>query len=277
VNSKLKEIDYGKSRVRVARVKRLADRHEFTDLTVAVRLQGTFEDCYLSGDNSLVIPTDTMKNTIYAIGATNGLDPIERFACALARHFLDTHAHVSSASIDIVEHCWNRIDPYAFEQSQSQRLASVQVTRDGASIHAGIDNLVLLKTTKSGFTGFLKDKYTTLPETNDRIFATSVKAVWRYASRDASGDVDFDAVMQSSRATLIRVFAEHDSLAVQQTLYAIADAVLNAHPEIAEIRLTLPNRHYIPVNLVPLGLENRNEIFLPTDEPHGLIEACLSR
>jgi urate oxidase len=214
-----------------------------------------------------------MKNTVYAIAAANGLDPVEHFGCKLARHFLDTHAHVSSATIDVIEHCWNRIDPYAFEQSQSQRLATVHLTRESATIHAGIDNLVLLKTTKSGFAGFLKDKYTTLPETNDRIFATSIKAVWRYSS----AELDFDAPMQSCRATLLRVFAEHDSLAVQQTLYAMGDAILAAHPEIAEIRLTLPNKHYIPVNLVPLGLENRNEIFLPTDEPHGLIEACLSR
>jgi urate oxidase len=274
VTSKLKDIDYGKSRVRVAKIKRLGDRHDFADLTAAIRLQGSFEQCYLAGDNSMVVPTDTMKNTVYAFAAQMDLDPVEGFARKLGQHFLDTHAHVTAATIDLVEHAWRRIDSFAFEQEQWFRLATVKVVRGGdVTVHAGIDNLVLLKTTKSAFTGYLKDKYTTLPETNDRIFATSVRAVWRYATPE----IDFDATMAACRRTLVETFAAHDSRAVQETLYAMGDAVLKSQGAIAEIRLTLPNRHYLPVNLAPLGFENRNEVFLPTDEPHGLIEACLTR
>jgi len=273
VPTKLKDIDYGKSRVRVAKINRHPDRHEFSDLTVDLRLQGSFEECYLAGDNSLIVPTDTMKNTVYTIAADVDLDPVEPFALKLAEHFLTTHSHVKAATIHVAEHRWSRVDPHAFEQGQSLRLAEVEMTRDGATVHAGLDHLVLLKTTKSAFEGYLKDRYTTLPETSDRIFATSVRAVWRYTS----ATVDFNASMERCRRTLIDVFAAHNSRAVQETLYAMGDRVLQSQSEIDEIRLTLPNKHYLPVNLKPLGLENRNEIFLPTDEPHGVIEACLTR
>jgi len=271
--SALKHINYGKSRVRVAKIVRHENRHDFSDLTVDLRLQGGFEECYLSGDNSMVIPTDTMKNTVYAIAAGQSLDPVEGFARAAGEHFLATHAHVCSAQIDIVEHRWDRLDPYAFEQGRPVRFASALVSRDGVTIHSGVDNLILLKTTKSAFAGYLKDRYTTLKETTDRILATSLKATWRYINLE----VDYNAVMASCRRLMVEVFAAHDSLAVQQTLYAMGDAVLQQHEEIAEISLSMPNKHYLPVNLELLGLENRNEIFLPTDEPHGQIEACVIR
>ncbi len=273
MTSKLKSIEYGKARVRVAKIERHEDRHEFREFTVAVRLAGPFENCYLTGDNSMVVPTDTMKNTVYAIAAQTSLAPAERYAIKLGQHFLDTHAHVTGVDMDIVEHRWDRLDPFTFEQGQSRRLAFVQMTRDGVAVQAGIDNLVVLKTTKSSFAGYLKDKYTTLKETSDRILGTSVRAVWNYDSTD----LDFEATMASCRKIMIDVFTAHDSLAVQQTIYAMGDAVLQAHPQIGEIRITLPNKHYLPVNLEVLGLENKNEIFMPTDEPHGLIEACITR
>ena len=271
--STLKSMNYGKSRVRVAKIVREGERHQFADFTVDVRLQGSFEDCYLVGDNSMVVPTDTMKNTVYAIASLYGLTPPESFALALARHFLNEHAHVRSARIDVVAHDWHRLDGFTFEKGAANGLVSAEVSREGAVVESGLDNLILLKTTKSAFTGFLKDKYTTLKETNDRILATSLRAVWRYGRND----VDYAAAWTSCRKLLVHVFTAHDSLAVQQTLYAMGSAVLDAHPEISEIRLAMPNKHYLPVDLRPLGLENKNEIFLPTDEPHGQIEATLQR
>ena len=264
---------YGKSNIRMLQVRRYGDRHTIVDLTVAVRFEGAFDTSYTDGDNRDVLPTDTMKNTVYVLAAEHGLDPVEEFALKLGRHFLKTYAHVNSALIEVEEHRWNRIDPYTFEQGPSRRLANVEIQRESVTIHAGIDNLVVLKTTKSAFEGFPRDPYTTLKETTDRILATSVRALWRYATTE----VDFHRLMESSRQTLIEVFAKHESRAVQQTLYAMGEAVLEQHPEITEIRLTLPNKHYLSVNLEPFGLENRNEIFLPTDEPYGVIEACLSR
>jgi urate oxidase len=271
--AQLKDIDYGKSRVRVAKVNRRDGHHDFTELNVAVRLQGRFAASYLEGDNSLIVPTDTMKNTVYAMAALHELDPPEAFGRALAQHFLSTHSHVSSVRVMMEGSTWNRIDPFAFEHSEALRLADVDISRNDCTIHAGLDHLLMLKTTKSAFEGYLKDRYTTLRETSDRIFATSVRAYWRYSTTV----IDFNATMASCKKILTDVFAGHLSRAVQETLYEMGDAVLKAHPEIEEIRLTLPNKHYLPVNLEPLGLENKGEIFLPTDEPHGLIEACLTR
>ncbi|MBM3762650.1 MAG: urate oxidase [Acidobacteria bacterium] len=273
MSSKLQAIDYGKSRVRVAKINRQAGEHGFSDLTIDIRLQGQFHDAYLKGDNSLVVPTDTMKNVVYALAATRSLDPIEEFGQALAAHFWQSHEHVTGATLDIIEHDWRRLDPYAFELGQSRRLARVESTRNGVVFSAGIDNLVVLKTTKSSFVGFLKDAYTTLPESLDRIMATSVKAVWRYGNTA----VDFNASFERCRQNMVEVFVAHDSKAVQETLFAMGDAVLSKQPEIEEIRLTMPNKHYLPVRLTPFGLENRNEVFLPTDEPHGSIEALLTR
>jgi urate oxidase len=271
--TQLKSIDYGKSRVRVAKINRRDGHHDFSELTVAIRLQGNFEASYLAGDNSLVIPTDTMKNTVYGIAAGHDLNPPEAFGQTLCQHFLATHNHIVSARVVMESPSWSRIDPFTFEHGQAVRLAEVEATRDAVTVHAGLDNLVLLKTTKSSFEGYLRDRFTTLKETSDRIFATSVRAYWRYATPLP----DFNAAMNTCRAALVKVFADHDSRAVQETLYAMGSAVLAAVPEVAEIRLTLPNKHYLPVNLEPLGLENRNEIFLPTDEPHGLIEATIAR
>ncbi len=271
--STLKTIDYGKSRVRVAKIDRQPREHGFTDLTIDIRLQGPFHDAYLKGDNRLVVPTDTMKNVVYALAATRALDPVEEFGQALAEHFWQSHGHVTGANVDIVAHSWQRLDPYAFALGQPRRLARVESTREALVWYGGVDSLVVLKTTKSSFAGFLRDRYTTLADSSDRIMATSVKAVWRFASKPAC----FNASFEHCRQTLVDVFVGHDSKAVQETLYAMGDAVLSTRPEIDEIRLTMPNKHYVPVNLTPLGLDNRNEIFLPTDEPHGSIEACLAR
>lgn len=273
MSSKLQAIDYGKSRVRVAKVNRQPGEHSFTDLTIDIRLQGQFQDAYFKGDNSLVVPTDTMKNVVYALAASRPLDPMEEFGQALAAHFWQSHDHVTGASIDMIGHGWQRLDPYAFELGHARRLARIESTRDAVVVRAGIDNLVVLKTTRSAFVGFLQSPYTTLPENSDRILATSVKADWRYGNPA----VDFNASFERCRKTMVDVFVAHGSKAVQETLFAMGDAVLSQQLEIDEIRLTMPNKHYLPVDLTPFGLENRNEVFLPTDEPHGTIEALLTR
>jgi urate oxidase len=187
---------------------------------------------------------------------------------------------VARVIIEIVEHGWTRINlseephPHSFTKSgDEKRTSRINATRDGVTVESGIEDLIVLKTTKSGFAGFIKDEYTTLPETTDRILATSVKANWLYANPEAA-TAD---VWHSVRKTIIETFSEHDSLSVQHTLYAMCKAVLENFPEIAEIAFSLPNIHYLPIDFSRFGLENDNRIFLPTDEPHGLIEARLSR
>jgi urate oxidase len=271
---------YGKSCVRLAKVTRRQDRHDFKDLAVAVRFEGDFESAHVAGDNSTILPTDTMKNTVYALASSHPLDEIEDFARVLVAHFLENNLQVSRVRVRIAERLWSRIvvsgtpHRHAFVGSGSEeRIATVTGTRGSFAVEAGIGGLVVLKTTDSGFEGFIRDRFTTLPEASDRIFATEIEANWVYAQPD----VAFGLYWRSVRQTLLDEFATHPSRSVQHTLYRMGEEVLERFGEIEEIRLSLPNKHHLPFNLAPLGLENANEIFVPTDAPYGLIEAVIRR
>jgi len=269
---------YGKSRVRLVKVRRTRDPHEIVDLTVDVQLEGDFEAVYVAGDNASCIATDTMKNTVYALARQDPIEHVETFAARLANHFAAQPA-VARARINAVEHRWARLSvggrshPHAFVQDGDEQWTAV-VTRDGAGteVVAGITNLVVLKTTDSAFSGFPRDAYTTLPETEDRILATSVTASWKYRAETC----DY-AARDRIRTALVETFAAHQSRSVQHTLYAMADAALSACADADEITLTLPNRHHLLVDLTPFGLDNPNEIFVATDAPYGLIEATVAR
>ena len=264
----------------MVQVLRRPDRHDLRDLTVGIRFLGEYDESYTAGDNSGVLPTDTMKNTVYALAARHTVREPEAFAAALSRHFLEHNPRLRRVRIDISEHLWRRIPRgerehgHAFVRSGSEtRTVAVQASRKRLLVGAGISDLVILKSAHSAFSGFERDEYTTLPETRDRILATSLTAAWRYAQPD----VDFAAAWHAVRSILLETFAEHHSESVQHTLHAMGEAVLGSIADVTAIRLTMPNRHHLPVDLSPFGLENRNEIFVATDEPHGLIEATLIR
>jgi len=277
---------YGKSEVRLVKVRRTRDPHEIVDLTIAVQLEGAFEPVYTKGDNSPCIATETMKNTVYALARQDAIEHAETFACRLADHFAAKPA-VSRVRISAVEHRWERLSvggrphPHAFVQPGGERWTAVitkDVTKDatkqagGTEVVAGLENLVVLKTTDSAFAGFPRDEFTTLPETQDRILATSVTASWTYRR----GATDF-AARQRIRSALVETFAAHESQSVQHTLYAMANAALAACGDATAITLTMPNRHHLLVDLEPFGLDNPNEIFVATEQPYGLIEATVSR
>jgi len=273
--------NYGKARVRLMKVARQGERHEMQNLTVKIAFEGDFEDVHVTGDYSLVLPTDTMKNTVYTLSQqTQEIEEIEAFAQRLANHFLTNNSQVSQVVIEIAEHEWTRMSfndaphEHSFiKGGDEKRTTKLSATRESLTIESGIEDLIVLKTTKSGFVGFIKDCYTSLPESSDRIFCTSVKADWRYKNTEsATGEAWRDI-----RRTIIETFAGHDSLSVQHTLYAMGEAVLEKFAEVEEISFSLPNIHCLPVDFTRFGLENDNRIFMPTDEPHGLIEARLSR
>jgi len=269
----LRATAYGKSRVRLVQLTRRNDRHELCDLTIAIRFQGDYDESYTAGDNSAVLPTDTMKNTVYALAAEHPFDDIEDFGLALTDHFIQTYPQVASARVEMAEHLWERIDPHAFRRAGTERRTAV-VTRCAETVRvvAGLEDLVVMKTAKSAFEGFPRDRWTTLKETADRLLATAVRATWRY-SRPY---VPFGRLWNEVRRVLLETFADHDSLSVQHTLYAMGEAVLQT-VDVEEIRIAMPNKHHIPVDLTLFGLENRNEIFVATPEPYGLIEATLRR
>jgi len=263
---------YGKSRVRLVKVRRSRDPHELVDLTIDVQLEGAFDAVYVDGDNSPCIATDTMKNTVYALARNYSIDHIESFAARLADHFIAKPA-VANVRIGVVEHRWDRVAPHAFVQPGGEQWTA-DVTRDKktTAITAGLTNLVVLKTTDSAFSGFPRDEYTTLPETGDRIMATSVTATWTYRA----GTKDF-GVRDHIRKALVDTFAAHLSKSVQHTLYAMGEAALAACADATAITLTMPNRHHLLVDLKPFGMDNPNEIFVATDQPFGLIEATICR
>jgi len=266
---------YGKAEVRLVKITRDTDRHRIQDLNVTSQLHGDFEAAHTAGNNAHVVATDTQKNTVYAF-ARDGVPSTEEFLLRLGRHFTSSFEWVTGGRWAAQEFFWDRIQDHdhAFSRNKSEvRTAVLQIHGDEASIVAGIEDLTVLKSTGSEFHGFPRDKYTTLAETTDRILATDVTARWRYNTVE----VDFDAVYASVRALLLEGFAQTHSLALQQTMYEMGRKVLEAHPEIDEIKMSLPNKHHFLVDLAPFGLDNPNEVFFAADRPYGLIEATIQR
>lgn len=271
---------YGKSENRLFRVVRDSARHEIHDLNVSIALRGDFADAHVTGDQSQVLPTDTQKNTAFAFAEKYGVGEIEDFARTLARHFVDDVSPVQEARVEIEEYAWNRIDvggephDHSFVRAGDDNRTTV-VTAGGKDtwVISGVSDLVLLKTTGSEFWGFAKDEYTTLEETQDRILATSLVARWRYTE----ADIDWGKTCADIRRLLLERFAGTHSYALQQTLYAMGESVLKAHPEVAEIRFSAPNKHHFAYDVSRFGLDNPGEVFHAADRPYGLIEATVTR
>ncbi|MEN3614080.1 factor-independent urate hydroxylase [Plantactinospora sp. ZYX-F-223] len=270
---------YGKAEVRLVRVRRDGPRHDLRDLTVSIALGGDLDEVHRSGDNAHVLPTDSQKNTVYAFAREHGVDQPEEFGLLLARHFVRSAPAITRARVELTEHGWQRLGPHSFQRDGAEsRTATVTVEGDGSTVESGISGLVLLNSTDSEFRGYLKDRYTTLPETDDRILATAVEARWRHRDAGlADRGRDWAQSYAGVRAALVGAFVETYSRSLQQTLYAMGRRVLAERPEVAQLRLALPNRHHLLVDLAPFGLDNPGEVFVATDRPYGLIEGTLTR
>jgi len=270
---------YGKAQVRMVAVDRSTAVHSFVDLNVGVTLSGDLEDVHRIGSNANVVTTDTQKNTVFAFARESPVGEIEEFGLRLARHFVSSFAPITRARVNIESSGWSRIpvdgEPHShsFVASGSElRVAEVVVdSEQGAWVLSGLKDLIVLKTTGSEFSGYIKDHYTTLQETDERILSTAIAARWRHAALLHAGewDVSFDA----ARAAMLETFATHHSLSLQQTLFEMAGAAVAASPSLAEVRMSMPNRHHFLVDLERFGLDNPNLIFRVEDRPYGLIEA----
>ena len=272
--------NYGKSGIRLLRLSRSGQRHEIKDVTVDIQFEGDFGAVHIQGHNSAVLPTDTMKNTVYALAARQPVGEIEQFGMRLVSHFLTGNPQVSKVTVHIEEHLWSRIaadskpHPTAFVSGGNElRTARVIGTREETLISGGLDHLMVLRSAGSAFTGFIKDAYTTLAETRDRIFATMIKAEWIYPVSDAS----FGSCWKAIRKALVETFAIHESESVQHTLYKMAESALECCDQICEIRLSMPNKHHLAFDLSRVGMEDHGEVFVPTNEPYGLIKATVRR
>ena len=277
---KLIQHQYGKAHIRVLKVTRHGAQHSLKELDVTVGLSGDFEASYTKADNRLVVATDSIKNTvnIFAkekLGAEN-----EEFGIVLGEHFLKTYPQVTCVEISLSERCWNRIQaggkPHAHaftEKGAAKPFVKIIYTKKEFWIESGIEEVMILKTTGSGFEKFLRDQFTTLPETSDRICATKLKATWTYTKKPKS----YSATNEKILAAMLATFAKKFSPSVQVTLFQMGEAALKVAPEISQVHLALPNKHCLLVNLSPFGLENKNELYVPTDEPHGQIEGTVAR
>lgn len=265
---------YGKAEVRLVRVDRSTDRHVVHDLTVDVSLSGDMQAVHLTGDNAAVLPTDTQKNTVFAFAREHGVGEIEDFAARLTDHFVGAAPSIGAARVAVHEHPWRRLEdrPHSFAQSGGEaRTATVAYDGRARRTLSGLTGLVLLNTTASEFRGFARDRYTTLAEADDRILCTSVDATWRHETPPG----DWGKAHTAARSALVAAFADTYSRSLQQTLYAMGERLLSTCPGVAEVRLSLPNRHHFLVDLAPFGLDNPGEVFHVADRPYGLIEATV--
>ena len=283
--TKLHTNRYGKSRVRLMRLTKHFDHHDLDEWTVQILLTGDFDTAHTLGDNSKILPTDTMKNTVYFVARESKADSMEAYAQELIDYILTRNPQVSSAEVVVESTLWKRIAvdgqpfPTAFMRGSDERQTATVSRHQNQpfTITAGLDHLTILKTSQSAFTGYIKDALTTLPETTDRLFGTALKAEWPYTPEAIAAGVNFNKVRTHIREVMLAAFAKHDSLSVQQTLYAMAEAALHHTTLIDEIYLLMPNKHNLLVDLARFGQENPNHIFVPTDEPHGTIEATIRR
>ncbi len=266
---------YGKTNIRLTQVLRDGDRHELSEVSIEILFYGDFARSYTDADNSVVLPTDTIKNTIYALARQHPFVAIESFAKEVAKHFLARVERLERIAIGIEQLPWARISDHdsAFVLSgKERRTTKLLATRDQQTIHSGVSGLEILKTSHSAFAGFARDEWTTLHETTDRLLGTDLNADWTYRS----ADLDFNAEYDRIRSVLLHTFAGHMSESVQHTLYAMASAALNSSDALSEVHLIMPNKHRILADLTKFGLDNPNQIFVRTDEPSGYIEARVS-
>lgn len=279
--ARLGENRYGKSRVRLSRVTRTKDQHEFQEWTVQVLLDGDFESSFIAADNSRILPTDTIKNTVYSIARDSSATTIEEFAIELGDYLLHHHPQVSKTSIEIEAKSWERLEVDGNPQATTFKLGAPETQTARAergrvgewAISSGIAGLTILKTAKSAFTGFIHDRLTTLKPATDRILGTCATITWDFDSLPH----DFAGVRFKIIAALVREFAAHNSMSVQHTLFDMGKAALAAAPEIARVHLSMPNLHHLLADLAPFGQDNPNHIFVPIDEPQGYIEATVER
>ena len=277
---RLAENSYGSSRIQLLRVSRQQGRDDIREIALSIRFEGDFEDAHVRGDNRKILPADTMKNTVYALARQHSIEPLENFGMHLIEHFLTYNAQVTRVVITAGENIWTRLPhggkphPSAFARSGDQvRTSLLSGTREGTQVRAGIENLLVLRTSNAAFEDFKKDPYTTLQEEGGRILSIVISADWLYTSEDA----EFGPLWHAVTKSLLEIFAEHESHSLQHTLYAMGEGILANFENISEIHLSLPSKQFHLADLAPLGMDNPGTVFLPTNEPSTVIEATLKK
>jgi len=280
MNIQLTHNTYGKHRVRVSKIKRDPQnpkQHQLIEVSVDVVLEGDLDAGYLEANNELIVATDTIKNTVYVLAKDDPFDTIESFGVRVAEHFVNKYDHLNKATVTVSQNRWERLldCPHAFSGNTSEIPGAVlTAVRDQQTVvQSGLKNLLIAKTTESGFSDFHRDEFRTLPDTDDRILATSLSAEWIYETKPT----DFSQARETIRSALLSRFIDHYSVSVQQTLMLMAKSALESSGYVSQITLAMPNKHHVLFNLKPFDRENNNDVFVVTDEPFGYIQATISR
>ncbi|KAL4897820.1 hypothetical protein BDV59DRAFT_168603 [Aspergillus ambiguus] len=287
---------YGKDNVRVYKVHKdeKTGVQTVVEMTVCVLLEGEIDTSYTKADNSVIVATDSIKNTIYILAKQNPVTPPELFGTILGNHFITKYKHIHAAHAHIVTHRWTRLNidgkphPHSFyRDSEEKRNVQVDVVEgQGVDICSSLNNLTVLKSTNSQFWGFLRDEYTTLPETWDRILSTDVDAAWKWKRFSGLDEVrshipKFDATWAAARDITLKTFAEDNSASVQNTMYKMAEEILARQPLVETVDYSLPNKHYFEIDLSwHKGVQNTGknaEVYAPQTNPNGLIKCTVGR
>ena len=282
MNIKLAHNNYGESRIRLLRVMRRGSVHELKDLTLSIHFEGDFDAAHTAGDNRKILPADTMTNTVYVLARQYPAEAVEEFALHIVEHFLTYNPQLSRIRVTANEHPSSRIliaeKPHAsafISNAGERRTTHITATREHTILQSGIENLLVLKTTGAAFEGFLRDPYTTAQEVPNSVISVNMNATWTYETSES--EAPYSAAWHGIRKILLETFANHEGRSLQHTVYAMGQAVLDNFEAIAEIQLGLVDNLYSPVDLKPFGMENESQVFMPTEEPRGLVEATLRR
>lgn len=296
--SQLTAARYGKDNVRILKVDRDPSTgiQTCTEMTVCVLLSGDIETSYTQADNSVVVATDSTKNTIHILAKTTPVNPPELFAATLATHFPKTYKHIHETHVKIITHRWTRLDvdgkphPHSFfRDGVETRNVEAHFSRSGGlTLRSAIVGLHVLKSTGSQFHGFVRDEFTTLKETWDRILSTEVDAVWEWRKfkdledvKSVAAEGRFDKAWELARYVTLKTFCEDNSASVQATMYKMCEQILEKAPGVEHVEYSLPNKHYFEIDLSwHKGLKNTGkdaEVYAPQSNPNGLIKCRVSR
>jgi len=296
---------YGKDLVRVFRTVRdpQTGLHTVAEYNIKAMVEGAIETSFTQADNSVVVATDSIKNIVHYLAKTSlHVLKSELFALEIGNYIIQKYPHIHKAFVDIEQLKWSRITvngkPHAHSfvrDGDEKRAVSVEV--DGtagkdevvAKVTSGLKDLLVLKSGGSAFEGFIRDEHTTLVEVNDRIFSTSVDLSYTFSSFSLSKDgfgtlestMNFDNVYHSAKRITLEIFATDESASVQATLFKMAQEIIEKNGTVLSVSYSLPNKHYVPVNLSHIKLENLKpsvaEVFTPVAAPSGLISATITR
>ncbi|KAL8879705.1 MAG: hypothetical protein Q9198_002736 [Flavoplaca austrocitrina] len=293
---KLSAARYGKDNIRVYKVYRNneAGTQDVVEMTVGVLLLGDIETSYTQADNSVVVATDTMKNTVYLLAKQHPVSPPELFGSIVASHFVETYKHIHSAQVKVIVHNWTRmtvdgkLHPHSFlrDGADTRNVEAVATEGKGVDVRSAIAGLLVLKSTGSAFHGFIRDEYATLPEVSDRILSTEVDCGWSWDTFTSLKEVQaavpkFDDAWNKAKTITLETFAKDESASVQNTMYKMCEQILSAVPMVKTVDYSLPNKHYFEIDLSWYnGLKNTGkdaEVYAPQSDPNGLIQCTVSR